>query len=155
MWECIFDCFIFYSTSTYNIMSVRWYVPCSDKYPRWNSIFRIQSVELWLVLIISIVIAAISTTLVGRYTCTSEWQGYKTLTISLIKVWALILGGVCFNDVSRTVTTFAVRWLGVFICGLLHSVPVISHNVFIDSCNKTLIRNMDALFAPGIKFAHG
>jgi len=53
-------------TITHYMMTVRWYVPCSVKYPRWSSIFRILSVELWLVLIISIVIAAISTTLVGR-----------------------------------------------------------------------------------------
>jgi hypothetical protein len=58
-------------TSPYNTMKARWYVPCSVKYPRWSSFFRILSVELWLVLIISIVIAAILTTLVGRYSCTS------------------------------------------------------------------------------------
>ena len=71
------------STNSYSIMSIRCYVPCSDSHPRWSSIFRILSVELWLVLIISIMIAAISTTLVGRYSCTSEWQGYKTQTSSL------------------------------------------------------------------------
>jgi hypothetical protein len=79
-------------TNTYYIFSVRWYVPCSEKYPRWNSIFRILSVELWLVLILSLVTAAISTTLVGRYSRTSEWQSYKTLTSSLTTVWAVILG---------------------------------------------------------------
>ena len=73
------------STNSHYIMSFNWYIPCSIKYPRWSSIFRILSVELWLVLIISIVIAAISTTLVGRYSCTSEWQRYKTLTSSLTK----------------------------------------------------------------------
>ena len=82
-----FDC-----TNTYYIFSVSWYVPCFVKYPRWSSIFRILSVELWLVLMISIVTASISTTLVGRYSCTSEWQGYKTLTSSLTNIWALILG---------------------------------------------------------------
>ena len=56
----------FDSTSTYNEFSVRWYVPCSVKYPRWSSMFKILSVELWIVLIISIVSATISTTLFGR-----------------------------------------------------------------------------------------
>jgi hypothetical protein len=69
------------STNIYYRISIRWYVPCSDKYPRWSSIFRILSVELWVVLIISIVVAAISTTLFGRYSCISEWQGYKTVTV--------------------------------------------------------------------------
>jgi hypothetical protein len=56
----------FGSTNTYYMMRVLWYVPFSDKYPRWSSLFRIRSVELCLLLIISIAIAAISTTLVGR-----------------------------------------------------------------------------------------
>ena len=67
----------FDSTKNYCIMRVRWYIPSSLKYPRWSSIFRILSVELWLVLIISIVLAAFSITLVGRYSCTSEWQGIR------------------------------------------------------------------------------
>jgi len=53
-------------TSSYFFARIRWYVPCSIKYPRWSSILRIHSVELWLVLIVSIVIAATSITLVGR-----------------------------------------------------------------------------------------
>ena len=79
-------------TNTYFTTKFRWYVPCSVKYPRWSRIFRVFSVELWLVLIISIVTAAISTTLVGRYSCTSEWQRYKTLRSYLTNVWAVILG---------------------------------------------------------------
>jgi hypothetical protein len=54
-------------TNSHYTTTFRWYVPCSVKYPRWSSIFRIFSVELWIVIIVSIVIAAISTTLVGRY----------------------------------------------------------------------------------------
>jgi hypothetical protein len=45
-------------TSTYNIIRVRWYLPCSVKYPRWSNVFRILSVELWIFLIISIVVVA-------------------------------------------------------------------------------------------------
>jgi len=81
-----FDC-----TNTYYIFSVRWYVPCFVKHPRRSSIFRILSMEMWIILIISIVVVAISTTLVGQYSCTSEWQGYKTLTSSMTNLWAVIL----------------------------------------------------------------
>jgi hypothetical protein len=91
-----YDC-----TCSYNFYSIRWYVPCSTKYPRWSSIFRILSVELWLVLIITIVIAAISIALVGRYSCKSEWQNYKTVTSSLTTVWAVILG-VAVSKLPRT-----------------------------------------------------
>jgi hypothetical protein len=94
------------TTNPYYILSYRWYVPCSIKYPRRSSIFRILSAELWLVLIMSIVIAAISTTLVGRYSCTSEWQGYKTVTSSLTNLWAVVLGvsvsTIFFHDMYCT-----------------------------------------------------
>ena len=80
------------STHSYNLMTIRWYAPCSVTYPKWSSIFRIFSVELWLILIISIVFAAITTKILGRYSSTSEWQGYKTLASSLTKVWTVILG---------------------------------------------------------------
>jgi hypothetical protein len=68
------------STNNYYMMTDRWYVPCSEIYSRWSSIFRILSVKLWLVLIISIVFVAISIIFVGRYICTSDRQGHRTLT---------------------------------------------------------------------------
>jgi hypothetical protein len=42
----------FDSTNTHYRMTFSWYVPCSEKYQRWSSIFRIFSVETWLFLII-------------------------------------------------------------------------------------------------------
>ena len=33
-------------TSSYHLTDIHWYVPCSIKYQRWSSIFRILSVEL-------------------------------------------------------------------------------------------------------------
>jgi hypothetical protein len=94
-------------TNTHYIFSYRRYVPCSVKYSRWSSIFRILSAELWLVLIISIVIVAISTKHFVRYSCTSEWQGYKTLTSTLTNVWAVIVG----VSVSRMPRTPSLRSL--------------------------------------------
>jgi hypothetical protein len=116
------------STNPYYMMSVRWYAPCSAKYRRGSSIFRILSVELWVVLIISIVFAAITSTLVGRNSCTSEWQEYKTVTSSLTNFWAVILG-VIVNHATHTVPTFVVPRLVMFFSGIQHSVPSISYNV--------------------------
>jgi len=53
-------------TNSYFATRFRWYVPCPVKYPRWSSFFRILSGELWIVLIISVVFAAICTTLCGQ-----------------------------------------------------------------------------------------
>ena len=52
-------------TNYHHIVDIRWYIPSSIKLPKWSSIFRILSVGLWLFLIISIVLAAISIILVG------------------------------------------------------------------------------------------
>jgi hypothetical protein len=144
----------FDSTSTYHFNSVRWYVPCSVKYPRWSSIFRILSVDLWLVLIISIVIAAISTTLVGRYSCTSEWQGYKTLTSSLISVWAVILG-VSVPTMPRTpsLRSLFLSWV-CFSLAFSTVFQAFLTTFLIDSGYKTPIQNIDELCASGIKLAY-
>ena len=37
--------------------------------------------------------------------------------------------GVSVIDATQTVTTFAVLGLGLFLCGLQHSVPGFSHNI--------------------------
>jgi hypothetical protein len=140
-------------TSSYFYGRIRWYVPCSIKYPRWRSIFRILSVELWLVLIISIVIAAISTTLVGRYSCTLEWESYKTLTSSLTNVWSVILG-VSVPMMPRTPSLRSLFLAWVFFSVAFSTVFQAFLTTFlVDSGYKTPIQNLDELFASGIKLA--
>jgi hypothetical protein len=142
----------FDSTSSHLTTRVRWYVPCSVKYPRWSSIFRIVSVELWLVLIISIVIVAISTSLVGRYSCTSEWQGYKTLTSSLTNVWAVILGvSVSTMPLAPSLRSLFLAWVCFSLA--LSTVFQAFLTFLIDSGYKTPVHNMEELFASGIKLA--
>jgi len=144
----------FDSTNPYFMTSVRWYVPCSVKYPRWSSIFRILSVELWLVLIISIVIVAISTALVGRYSCTPEWQGYKTLTSSMTNIWAVILG-VSVSSMPRTpsLRSLFLAWVcfSVAFCTVFQAFLT---SFLIDSGYIAPIQNKAELFASGIKLAY-
>jgi len=142
------------STNYYDILTVSWYVPCSEKYPRWSSIFRILSVELSLVLIISIVIMTILTTLVGRYNCTSESQGYKTLKSSFTNLWAVILG-VSVSSMPRTVSLRSLFFTWVFFCLAFNTVFQAFLTSFLtDSGYKTPIKDMDELFATGINPAY-
>jgi len=145
---------VFDSCNSYYMLRVRWYVPCSVKYPRWSSIFRILSVEVWLVLIISIVIAAISTTLVGRYSYTSEWQVYKTLTSSLTNLWAVILG-VSLSKMPRapSLRSLFLAWV-CFSVAFSTVFQVFLTTFLIDSGYKPPIKNMDELFASGVKLAY-
>ena len=145
---------IFSSTNPYYIMTLRWYVPCFVKYPRWSSIFRILSVELWLVVIISIVIAAISTTLVGRYSCTSEWQSYKTVTRSLTNIWAVILG-VSVSTMPRapSLRSLFLTWV-CFSMAFNTVFQAFLTSFLVDSGYKIRIQNLDELLDSGIKFAY-
>ena len=138
-------------TNFYYIMSYRWYVPCSVEYPRWRRIFRILSVELWLVLFISIVIVAILTTLVGRYTCTSEWQVYKTLTSSLTKLWAVILG-VSVSTMPRTpsLRSLFLAWL-CFSVAFSTAFQAFLTKFLINTGYKPRIQNKDELYESDIK----
>jgi hypothetical protein len=116
--------------------------------------FRILSTELWIVLIISIGFAAFTTTHFGKYSRTSEWQGYKILTSLLTNVWAVILG----VSVSTMPRTPSLRSL--FLAWVCFSVPFSTvfqaflTTYLIDSGYKTPIQNMDELFASGIKLAY-
>jgi hypothetical protein len=144
----------FDSTNSFYMNTIRWYVPCSFKYPRWSSLFRILSVELWLVLIISIVTAAISITLVGRYSCRSEWQVYKTLTSSMTNVGAVILG-VSVSTMPRAPSLRSLILAWVCFCVAFSTVFQAFFTPFlIDSRYKTPIRDMEELFVSGIKLAY-
>jgi hypothetical protein len=140
-------------TSSHYILRVRWYVPCSVKYPTWSSIFRILSLELWIALIISILIAAISATLVGCYSCGSELQGYKTMISSLTNVWAVILG-VSVSTIPRTPSLRSL-----FLAWVVSSVAFSTGfqefltTFLIDSGYETPIQKIDELLASGIKLA--
>ena len=150
----IVDPFLDYSSSHY-IITYRWYVPCSDKYSRWSSIFRICSLELWIVLIISIVIVAtISITLVGRYSCTSELQSYKTLSSSMTNVWAVMLG-VPVSTMPRTLSLRSLFLAWVYFSLAFSTVFQAFLTTFLTASGYiTPIRNMDELLASGIKLAY-
>jgi len=111
-------------------------------------------VELWIVLILSIVIAAISTTIVGRYSCTPEWQRYKTLTSSLTYLWAVILG-VSVSTMPRTpsLRSLFFGWV-CFSVAFSTAFQAFLTLFLIDSGYKTPIQNKDELFTSGMKLAY-
>jgi hypothetical protein len=145
---------VFDTTNPHFITNVRWYVPCPVKYKRWSSVFRILSAELWIFLIISILIVAISSTRFGQYSYTSEWQGYKTLISSLTHVWAVILG-VAVSTLPRTPSLRLLFLAWVCFSVAFNTVFQSFFTTFlIDSGYKPPIRNMDELFTSGIKLAY-
>ena len=110
--------------------------------------------ELWIVLIISIGFAAISTTLFGKYSRKSKWQGYKTLTSSMTNVWAVILG-VAVSTMPHTpsLRSLFLAWV-CFSVAFSTVFQAFLTTYLVDSGYKTPIQNMDKIFASGIKLAY-
>ena len=112
------------------------------------------SVEVWLVLIISMVMETIATKRVGRYSCTSEWQGYKTLTSSLTNIWAL------FQGLSMSTMPRATSRLSLYLAWVCFSLAFSTvsqaflKTFLVDSGYKTPIQNTDELFSSGIKLVY-
>lgn len=79
------------TTRSYFTRRIRWYVPCAFKHPRWNSIFRIFSRQLWFSVMISLAVISFSVALIaklgGIYSKVS-W----TVTSSFTCAWAMLLG---------------------------------------------------------------
>jgi len=100
------------------------------------------------------VVLAISITLVGRYSYRSEWQVYKTLTISLIKDATVFLG-VSLSTIPRapSLRSLFPAWVcfSVAFCTVFQAFLT---SLLIDSGYKSPIRNMDELFASGVKFGY-
>jgi len=107
-------------------------------------------VDLWLVLIISIVNAAILTTIVGQYKCTSGWQGYKTLTSSLTNVCAVILG-LLVSTMPGATSLLSLFLVCVYFSLAFGTVfQAFLTKFLIDSCCRNPIQNMDELFELGM-----
>jgi hypothetical protein len=142
-------------TNTYYSLNLRWYVPCSVKYPRWSSIFRVMSLDLWLALVVSVVFTAYVTTFFGQYGCRiSEWHAYKSIRSSLTNVWAVILG-VSVSVMPRT-PSLRVLFLA-WVCFSLAFNTVFQTfltTYLIDPGYEPPIENMDQLLGSDMKFSY-
>jgi hypothetical protein len=73
----------------------RFVVPCGQTFPRWNSIIRVFSPNLWLTVFLSMIMACIlMLCLTGclNKLSQSEYQVYQSLSSCLISIWAVLLG---------------------------------------------------------------
>jgi cell division protein FtsL len=95
----------------------------------------VLSTNLWLVLIISIVIVAISTTYFRRYKCTSEWGKYKTLTNSLTKVCGVMLR-VAVSTKPRARSLRLLFLASVFLCGQSTVVQAFPQGILLTARTK-------------------
>jgi hypothetical protein len=79
-----------FTTSYYQLKWV-WFVPCPVKYPRWNSIFRIFSVSLWLTIFLSALLANFILVFLAKFDG-KENSSFRRFANAITNVWAVILG---------------------------------------------------------------
>ncbi|KDR23129.1 hypothetical protein L798_15211 [Zootermopsis nevadensis] len=143
------------TTISYLSRRMLWYVPCAFKHPRWSSIFRIFSPQLWLCLVTTLAVISTTVTLVSRCGgARSKPRAYWTVTDSLTCAWAVILGVTAPALPRRD----AVRV--VFVAWLLFSLAVnaifqsVLTTFLTESGYKSPVEDMDQMLASEIKYGY-
>ena len=143
------------TTVGYLMRHLKWYVPCAFKYPRWSSIYRIFSAQLWVCLILSLAATSSTVSLIARYgrsysKSPEDWSMAKSLTC----VWAVILG------VTAPALPHKATVRVVFLAWLVFSLAV--NNIFqsflttflTGSGYKPPIHNIDQMLDSKIKYGY-
>ncbi|PSN29099.1 hypothetical protein C0J52_28382 [Blattella germanica] len=98
IFECYEEC-----TKTYYTIRLSWCSPCAIKLPRWNSLIRIFSAELWVSVIFALIIGALAMMAIARFG--DEGSDHKQLILAFLNAWTSILG----LSISSTPHTNALR----------------------------------------------
>ena len=87
----------------------------------------------------------------GRYSCTSEWQSYKTLKSSFTNVWAIMLG-IAVSTMPRapSLRSLFLAWV-CFSVAFSTVFQAFLTKFIIDSGYKKPIQNKEELYESGIK----
>jgi hypothetical protein len=141
------------TTRSYFTRRIRWYVPCAFKHPRWNSIFRIFSRQLWFCLMMSLAVISFSVTLIARLGGIYS-RVYWTVTSSLTCAWAVILG-VTAPALPRTdsVRVVFLAWI-FFSLGMNAVFQSILTTFLTESGYEPPIENIDQMLASEIKYGY-
>ena len=141
------------TTHSYFMRRIRWYVPCAFRYPRWSSIYRIFSPQLWVCLILSLTVTSSIISLIARYGSTySKSPDYWAMTKSLTCVWAVILG------VTAPALPHNVSVRALFLAWIVFSLAVKTvFQTFLtafltESGYEPAIQNIDQMLASEIKY---
>jgi hypothetical protein len=142
-------------TCSYFTHKIRWYVPCSFKYPRWSSIFRIFYPHLWVCVLLSLAVTSVVTFLVARcgstYTKSPE---YWTMTNSLTCAWAVILGiGAPALPHKASVRAIFLTWL-LFSLAINTVFQTYLTTFLTESGYESPIENTDEMLASKIKYGY-
>lgn len=95
------------TTRSYYSIRVSWCTPCATKYPRWTRIFRIFSVELWISLTLSTVLAVVTVVCISKY-------GHK-IHLNEFRV---------YRDINGVMENVIAIWLGISVATKPRTSPL-------------------------------
>lgn len=143
------------TTVSYFMRRIRWYVPCSFKYPRWSSIYRIFSAQLWVCLLLSLAATSSIVSLIARFgrTYAKSPEGWS-MTKSLTCVWAVILGATApALPHKATVRVVFLAWL-VFSLAVNTIFQSFLTTFLTGSGYEPPIHNIDQMLASKIRYGY-
>jgi hypothetical protein len=98
-------------TVSHGSLGFKWVVPCARPFPRWKSITRVYSLASWLLIFMTILIAAVVLKYLAKYG-DQEVSVYRTLIGCLFCSWAVVLGVSADSaPVSGHVRSFFILWI--------------------------------------------
>ena len=103
-------------TITYQRDSWIWWVPCAKKVPRWKSLFKVFSVELWIAGIAGVFLSPIVLIFLSkisyRISGVSESRYYQGFSTCLSSILALVLGiSAPHLPKSHSLRVFFIFWI--------------------------------------------
>ncbi|PSN35093.1 Ionotropic receptor 570 [Blattella germanica] len=102
-------------TIPFHFGGIVWWVPCAQSFPRWKSIIRVFSPNLWLLGLFSIIVAGIVMRLLANKhlkTTNLEWRLYQNVANCMLNSWAVLLSiGVSEMPRTKTLRMFFIAWV--------------------------------------------
>jgi hypothetical protein len=79
----------------------RWHVPCARPVPGWLSLTRVFYPSAWLGLILALVFVSLLVCCLVKTSASSGFSAYSHISVSLLNLWAVILGVSAPNAVPH------------------------------------------------------
>ena len=139
---------VFDMTTGYHSDTTAWYVPCGEKFSRWQSIFRMFGISLWLFILVTILLAIFVIILIGK--CTQKSRAHKTVEGSFSTNFAII-DGISVPQKPRKIPLrcFFLAWVCYsFAIGTVFQTYLTTF--LVDPGMKPHIMNMEELLESGM-----
>lgn len=79
----------------------RWHVPCAKPVPGRLSLTRVFHPSAWLTLILALLLVSLLVRSLVKTSASRYFSAYSSITLSLLNLWAVILGVSAPNAVPR------------------------------------------------------